>query len=102
MNEQKGKQIAVIMSALAQDNQRKLFNGMVEAGKEKGCNLYFFSNYINFSETGDSEIGSYHIMKLPDFKEFDGAIIAKNIIRHKETALVRVQPYPLCLRVREV
>ena len=25
-------------------------------------------------------------MKLPDFNEFDGAIIAKNIIRHKETA----------------
>ena len=80
------KNIAVILSALAQDNQRKLFNGMIEAGKETGCNLYFFSNYINFSETGDTEKGSYHIMKLPDFNEFDGAIIAKNIIRHKETA----------------
>ncbi len=80
------KKIAVIMSALAQDNQRKLFNGMIKAGKETGCNLYFFSNYINFSEKGDSEEGSYHIMKLPDFKEFDGAIIAKNIIRHQETA----------------
>ena len=80
------KNIAVILSALAQDNQRKLFNGMIEACKETDCNLYFFSNYINFSESGDSEIGSYHIMKLPDFKEFDGAIIAKNIPRHRETA----------------
>ncbi len=80
------KNIAVIMSALAQDNQRKLFNGMIKAGKETDCNLYFFANYINFSEKGDSEVGSYHIMTLPDFKEFDGAIIAKNIIRHKETA----------------
>ncbi len=80
------KNIAVILSALAQDNQRKLFNGMIAACKETDCNLYFFSNYINFSESGDSEIGSYHIMKLPDFKEFDGAIIAKNITRHRETA----------------
>ena len=86
MKEQKVKHIAVIMSALAQDNQRKLFNGMIKAGKETGCNLYFFANYINFSEKGDSEAGSYHIMRLPDFKEFDGAVIAKNIIRHKETA----------------
>lgn len=86
MKEQKVKNIAVMMSALAQDNQRKLFNGMIKAGKEVGCNLYFFSNYINFSEKGDSEAGSYHIMKLPDFREFDGAIIAKNIIRHKATA----------------
>ncbi len=80
------KQIAVLMCAIVLDNQRELFNGMIEAAKEMGCNLYFFANYINFSEKSANVEGAYHILKLPDFKEFDGAIIVKNLIRHKETA----------------
>ncbi len=80
------KQIAVLMCGIALDNQRKLFNGMIEGMEETGCNLYFFTNYINFAEKGESVAGSYHILKLPDFREFDGAIIVKNLIRHQETA----------------
>lgn len=80
------KQIAVLMCSIALDNQRKLFEGMVKAGKETECNLYFFSNYINPIEREENIEGSYHIFKLPDFKEFDGAIIVKNLIRHKKTA----------------
>lgn len=86
MKEQKTKHIAVLMSAIALDNQRRLFNGMVEAAKEIGCNLYFFANYINFPANGESVEGSYHVLKLPDFDKFDGAIIVKNLIRHQETA----------------
>ncbi len=80
------KQIAVLMCSIALDNQRKLFDGMIKAGKETDCNLYFFSNYINPIEREENIEGSYHIFKLPDFKEFDGAIIVKNLIRHKKTA----------------
>ena len=80
------KQIAVLMCSIALDNQRKLFDGMIKAGKETDCNLYFFSNYINSIEREENIEGSYHVFRLPDFKEFDGAIIAKNLIRHKQTA----------------
>ncbi len=80
------KQIAVLMCAMALDNQRKLFDGMIRALEETDCNLYFFSNYVNLIEREENIEGSYHILKLPDFKEFDGAIIVRNLIRHQKTA----------------
>ena len=80
------KQIAVLMYAVALDSQKKLFEGMLKATKEIDCNLYFFTNYVNLTEKDEHIDSSYCIFKLPDFKEFDGVIVAKNLIKHEKTA----------------
>ena len=81
-----GKQILVMMCAINLDNQRKLLEGMIEAAQETDCNLYVLSNYISYKDKKEHIEGSYQIMRLPDFKEFDGVIFARNTIQHIPTA----------------
>lgn len=81
-----GKQILVMMCAINLDNQRKLLEGMIEAAKETDSNLYVFANYISYKDKKEHIEGSYQIMHLPDFKQFDGVIFARNTIQHGPTA----------------
>ena len=76
------KQILVMMCAINLDNQRKLLEGMIEAAKETDSNLYVFANYISYKDKLEHIQGSYQIMKLPDFKQFDGVIFAPNTIQY--------------------
>ncbi len=78
----KKKQIAVFMCAITNPNQRKLFDGMIEAAKEADCNLYDFGNYLSNDENMKSIQGAYHILTLPDLSEFDGVILAANTIHY--------------------
>lgn len=78
----KKKQIAVFMCAITNPNQRKLFDGMIEAAKEADCNLYDFGNYLSNYENMKSIQGAYHILTLPDLSEFDGVILAANTIHY--------------------
>lgn len=76
------KQIAVLMCAITYDNQRKLFDGMIEAAKETDCNLYDFGNYLGDRESLKTIQGAYHILTLPDLGEFDGVILVANTIQY--------------------
>lgn len=76
------KQILVMMCAINLDNQRKLLEGMIEAAKETDSNLYVFANYVSYKDKLEHIQGSYQIVKLPDFKQFDGVIFAPNTIQH--------------------
>ncbi len=76
------KQIAVFMCAITNPNQRKLFDGMIEAAKEADCNLYDFGNYLSNYENMKSIQGAYHVLTLPDLSEFDGVILAANTIHY--------------------
>lgn len=78
----KKKQIAVFMCAITNPNQRKLFDGMIEAAKETDCNLYDFGNYLSNYENMKSIQGAYHVLTLPDLSEFDGVILAANTIHY--------------------
>ncbi|MBR5127665.1 MAG: GGDEF domain-containing protein [Roseburia sp.] len=80
-----GKQILVMMCAINLDNQRKLLEGMIEGAKETDSNLYVFTNYISYKDKLEHVQGSYQIMQLPDFKEFDGVIMASNTIQYLPT-----------------
>ena len=83
------KQIAVILGATNLDNQKRLLDGMEMAAKEIGCNLFVFTNYVGTRETEESVIAATNLLKLPDFRQFDGAIIAPNTI-HNPLALEKV------------
>lgn len=80
------RQIAVLMCTINADNQRRMLEGMLEAAKETDSNLYVFTNYVNYREKEENLKGSYQILGLPDYGEFDGVVIAKNTISHPEAA----------------
>lgn len=80
------RQIAVLISAINISNQRKILEGMIDAAKETDSNLFVFTCHINFNEREENKQGAYQIMKLPDFKYFDGAVIVRNTIQHEPTA----------------
>ena len=81
-----GKQILVMMCAINLDNQRKLLEGMIDAAKDTDSNLYVFANYVSYKDKKEHIEGSYQIMHLPDFRQFDGVIFARNTIQHSPTA----------------
>ncbi len=80
------KQIAVILCSINLDNQKKILKGLVAAAKETDVNLYIFTNYIGMQESEESVLNSYRILELPDFRKFDGLIMAINTIHLPPTA----------------
>ncbi len=81
-----GKQILVMMCAINLDNQRKLLEGMIDGAKETDSNLYVFANYVSYKDKLEHIQGSYQIMRLPDFSQFDGVIFARNTIQYLPAA----------------
>ncbi|MBR3840845.1 MAG: GGDEF domain-containing protein [Erysipelotrichales bacterium] len=77
-----GKKIAVALSAINMDNQKKILEGLTLAAKEIGVNLFVFTNYVGMRDTEESVAGAYSLFELPDFKEFDGAIVVMNTIHY--------------------
>lgn len=80
-----GKNIAVLMGLINMENQRRIMDGMIDATKEKGNNVYIFTNH-SYGRNKDNVQGSYKIMELPDFEYFDGVIIAPDTITHPPMA----------------
>lgn len=76
------KQIAVILGSINLDNQKKILEGLSAAASDKNVNLYVFTNYVGIRESVDSIIGSYSLLKLPDFTKFDGVIMSINTLHY--------------------
>lgn len=68
------------------ENQRHIMEGMIEATKETGCNIYIFTNHSFRQNSKESAQGAYQIMELPDFEYFDGAIVAPDTIAYPPVA----------------
>lgn len=81
-----GKQIAVILCSINLDNQKKILQGLMAAARETDTNLYVFTNYVSMRESEESFLSSYRIMELPDFRKFDGLIMAINTVYLPSTA----------------
>lgn len=81
-----GKQIAVILGSVNLDNQKKILEGLTAGASDKNVNLYVFTNYVGIRESVESILGSYSLLKLPDFKKFDGVIIAINTLHYPPMA----------------
>lgn len=79
------KQIAVLMGAAIVHSQERILKGMIEEAKKADCNLFIFTSLLLFKEKDANTYGEYQIMNLPDFRQFDGAVIVRNTIPHEET-----------------
>jgi len=80
------KNIAVLMGSINMENQRHIMDGMIDATKETGCNVYIFTNHSFRQNNKESAQGAYQIMELPDFEYFDGVIIAPDTILYPPVA----------------
>ena len=68
------------------ENQRQIMDGMIDAIKETKDNIYIFTNRSNKQNNREDVQGAFQIMELPDFKYFDGAIVALNTITYAPAA----------------
>lgn len=68
------------------ENQRHIMDGMIDATKETGCNVYIFTNHMYRLKNKESAEGAYQIMELPDFEYFDGVIVAPDTILYPPVA----------------
>lgn len=80
------KNIAVLMGSINMENQRQIMDGMIDATKEVGCNVYIFTNHTFRQNNKESAKGAYQIMELPDYEYFDGVIVAPDTIAYPPAA----------------
>lgn len=76
------KNIAVLMGLINMENQRRIMDGMIDAIKETGDNVYIFTNHTSREQNKDATQGVFHIMDLPEFQYFDGIILAMDTITY--------------------
>ncbi len=80
------KKIAVFICAISFSNQKRILEGILEEAKKKDLDVFIFTCHMNHSASYMKIKGAFSVMMLPDFKEFDGAILMKNTIRDPEIA----------------
>lgn len=67
--------IAVLLSGLSYDSQRRFVGGMLEAAKADGTDLFFFvCDAEDYQARTVYETGEFNIYSLPDFSLFDAII----------------------------
>ncbi len=81
-----GRNIAVLMGLINMENQKEIMDGMIDAIRETQDNIYIFTNNSRRQNNKESIQGAFHIMELPDFECFDGAIVVLDTITYLPTA----------------
>ena len=82
----KKKKIAIYISAISMENQRKLLEGILSEAKRRGILCYIFTCHLNYVARVESQEGAYNILRLADFRHFDGVIFCKNTIQYSPAA----------------
>ena len=75
--------IALIVEEIDQSYQSEILNGIASAAKDFSLNV---SAFVSFSASLNNEkhdIGEFNIFNLPDFNDFDGAILLTNTLAHQ-------------------
>ncbi len=78
------KNIIAIVTEITTSHIRRTLSGMQRCCKEYGCNLFIFMCERRFQSDNKHDIGEYMIYRVPDFTEFDGAVILNSTIFSKE------------------
>lgn len=74
------------MGLISLNNQKQIMEGMIDAIKETGNNIYIFTNHSGRRDNKENIQGAFQIMELPEFEYFDGVIIAPETIIHPPIA----------------
>ncbi len=79
-----GYKVALMIEEMDQSYQSAILNGIASSAAEFSLNISVFVSFRG-SINPDHEKGELNIFNLPDFKDFDGAILLTNTIAHQAT-----------------
>ena len=74
------KRIALIVEEIGQSYQSAILRGISSGAAEFGLNVSAFVSFSGEMNSPRHEIGEFNIFELPDFSDFDGAILLTNTL----------------------
>ncbi len=78
--------IALLIGEVAYISYHKMVQGLMDAANERGDSIFLFTcEGWKYEANTEYEKGEYQIFQLPDFKNFDGAIVDLTTINDVET-----------------
>lgn len=80
MDEERIKNIAVVVSGLDEEYQYNIICGINKYAQENNINVSYFAAYGGMIANKRFDIGEYSIFSLIDFSRFDGAVLMTNTI----------------------
>lgn len=85
MQEQKIRNIAVLVAGTDEEYQGSILDGIEQAAKEFGFNVAVFACFGGVLSNTLYDVGEYQIYQLVNYSMFDGAILLTNTIGDLET-----------------
>ncbi len=79
----RGHRIAVIIEEIGQSYQSSILDGISAAASEFGLNIAAFTSFSGDMDNPRHDMGEFNIFSLPDFSDFDGAILLTNTLSYK-------------------
>ena len=75
--------IALIVEEIGQSYQSSILNGISAAAHDFGLNIFAFTSFSGDMNNPRHDMGEFNIFNLPDFSDFDGAILLTNTLSHQ-------------------
>lgn len=75
--------IAIIVAGIDQTYQSSILHGIQSTASECAFDFYVFSSFSGVMDNVSHDMGELNIFNLPDFNDFDGAILLTNTIGYQ-------------------
>lgn len=75
--------IAIIVAGIDQKYQSSILHGIQSASSECSLDFYIFASFSGIMDNVRHDTGELNIFKLPDFNDFDGAVLLTNTIDYQ-------------------
>ncbi len=75
--------IAIIVAGIDQKYQSSILHGIQSASTECSLDFYVFASFSGIMDNVRHDTGELNIFKLPDFNDFDGAVLLTNTIDYQ-------------------
>lgn len=79
----KSHKIAVIIEEINQSYQSAILNGIIASAREFSLNISAFVSFSGALNNPRHDTGEFNIFSLPDFSDFDGAILLTNTLAYQ-------------------
>lgn len=77
------KNVAAVVSGMDEEYPYHIITGINEYAREHDINVSYFAAFGGIIDSRDFDLGEYSIYGLPDFSEFDGALLLSNTFANK-------------------
>lgn len=81
------KNIAVLTAGLDVNHAHRIVQGVNECAEENDANVFVFTCRRRYNKNIEYDEGEYNIYNLPDFNDFDGAILVNSTVGCEEVLL---------------